>query len=117
MTLIEVLVVMTVLGLVSAVVLPALVVPRNEPAGIGQVVRNARALAIRRAQTLRLSVEGSGRWVLRAEAEAVDSGGIATPAPIELLLSPTGHCRLTSPLPVTWRSWDVSRCRAEEGRR
>ena len=114
MTLLEVLVVMAVLGLVTAVVLPALVVPQTEPAGIGQVVRKTRALAITRAQTLRLTVAEDGRWMVRDDAQAIDSGAIATPGRIELWFSPAGHCRLATALPAAWDGWDVTRCRATE---
>lgn len=114
MTLLEVLVVMAVLGLVTAVVLPALVVPPTEPAGIGQVVRRARGLAIARAQTLRLTVAPDGRWVVRDDAFAIDSGAITAPGRIELWFSPAGHCRLASALPASWTAWDVTRCHATE---
>jgi hypothetical protein len=114
MTLFEVLVVMAVLGLVTAVVLPALVVPQTEPAGIGHVVRKARTLAIARAQTLRLTVADDGRWVVRDDAQPIDSGAIATPGRLELWFSPAGHCRLATALPTAWGGWDVTRCRATE---
>ncbi|MBK8247728.1 MAG: hypothetical protein IPK85_10075 [Gemmatimonadetes bacterium] len=114
MTLLEVLVVLAVLGLVTAVVLPSLVVPETEPTGIGQVVRRTRALAITRAQTLRLNVTSDGRWVVRDEALAIDSGAIATPGQLELWFSPGGRCRLATALPAAWAAWDVTRCRATE---
>lgn len=115
MTLIEIVVAMSMLGLVAAVVLPSLVVPPTEPASIGQVVRNARGRAIARAQPLVLDVAASGRWQLRTEGgAAVDSGAIASAFAVAFNLSPAGHCRIATPMPAQWQSWDVARCTAVE---
>lgn len=115
MTLIEIVVAMSVLGLVAAVVLPSLVVPPAEPVSIGHVVRSARGHAIARAQPLVLDVAASGRWQLRTEGgAAVDSGAIDAAFAVAFRLSPAGHCRVATPMPSAWQSWDVARCTAVE---
>lgn len=117
MTLIEIVVAMSMLGLVAAVVLPSFVLPPTEPASIGQVVRNARGRAIARSQPLVLDVAASGHWHLRTDGGvSVDSGAIPTADAVAINLSPAGHCRVVTPLPAHWLSWDVARCAAVERR-
>jgi prepilin-type N-terminal cleavage/methylation domain-containing protein len=115
MTLIEVVVALAVVGVVAAITVPSLVVPSLEPAGVGQVVRNARVIAIARAQTVRLSVGTTGAWEVSAGSGESLASGITPGVPtIGMTFSPSGSCVLTSPLPSGWASWDAARCRAEE---
>jgi len=100
MTLVELLVVLVLLGLGAAIVAPALLPSRPEEEPFATLLRDARRLAMRRSESLRLAVEPEGAW------EIQPSGG-PDPAPLAagrladfsgpgftLLFSPLGTCGL-----------------------
>lgn len=99
-TLVELVVVLVVLGLTSALVAPALIFP--EPAdsdpwspALGAAVEAAAS----REQVVRLVVEDDGRWWLAAsgEPDAIAEGSLDVPgAGFVLAVSPLGSC---GPLP------------------
>ncbi len=112
MTLMEVVVVLVILGISTALVTPALLPVRTPDATLDDVIAGARATAIARAQRLQLTVGVTGSWSLGAPGgEVVASGSLATTGgqPLRLELSPLGTCVARSGLPV---SWDAARCRA-----
>lgn len=112
MTLMEVVVVLVILGISTALVTPALLPVRAPDATLDDVIAGARATAIARAQRLQLTVGVTGSWSLGAPGgEVVASGSLATTGgqPLRLELSPLGTCVARSGLPV---SWDAARCRA-----
>ena len=97
-TLIEVLVVLVVMGLAAALVAPALLPRRSDPAAVVTLVRHARAAAIRRAEAISLRIEASGAWRMDGAA-SIQAGAIATgrlpsppPAAVTLVFSPLGSC-------------------------
>jgi prepilin-type N-terminal cleavage/methylation domain-containing protein len=114
-TLLELAVVLVLLGVMAAVVLPPLVTPAPRTATLSDVVRAARAAALARAQTLQLTVTGSGRWHLHALAPAdgdtVAAGVLADAPPLQLQLTPLGACLLTAPVPPALAHWDAAACR------
>ena len=96
-TLIEVLVVLVVMGLAAALVAPALLPRRSDPAAVVTLVRHARAAAIRRAEAISLRIE-AGAWRMDGAA-SLQAGAIATgrlpsppPAAVTLVFSPLGSC-------------------------
>ena len=99
-TLVELVVVLVVLGLTSALVAPALIFP--EPAAsdpwspaLGAAVEAAAS----REQTVRLVVQEDGRWWLDAagESDPIAEGSLgASGAAFALAVSPLGSC---GPLP------------------
>ena len=99
-TLVELVVVLVVLGLTSALVAPALIFP--EPAASdpwSPALAAAVEAAASREQTVRLVVERDGRWWLAAsgELDPVGEGSLDVSAPpFVLAVSPLGSC---GPLP------------------
>lgn len=99
-TLLEVVVVLIVLGLATALVAPALAPPDRGPAAtLQRVVDHTRSVAARRGETLVLDVSESGRWSVRGTASvgeaALESGALAEAAPgaeFSLRISPFGSC-------------------------
>ena len=97
-TLIEVIVVLVLMALAAALVAPAFVAPRDRGAAITRIIGEVRALAIRRAEAMELSIEPSGAWRVDGVATA-QTGPLATgtisPAPavaLVLVFSPLGSC-------------------------
>ncbi|MEO6055408.1 MAG: prepilin-type N-terminal cleavage/methylation domain-containing protein [Gemmatimonadales bacterium] len=100
-TLLEVVVVLILLGIASAVVAPSLLVrpsPASAEAMMQALVRNAREAAIRRGEMVRLTVHRSGEWQATAGTpptrELLMSGRLTRPPvlPADLLFSPLGTC-------------------------
>jgi Tfp pilus assembly protein FimT len=97
-TLLEVMVVLILLTLASAVVVPSLLtrVP-NDSNSLQRVVANAREAAVRRGELVRLSIDRSGAWQATAGTLPVTdilmSGRLSdTRGSVELLFSPLGTC-------------------------
>ncbi len=120
-TLLELLVVITLIGLAAALGAPALRRERPDPTTDAQrVVAFARAAAVRRGETLVLETARSGVWTLvvaRGDSQPLRRGTIAAPAalPARLLVSPLGSC-----LPDGERAdaaWDPAACRVAAGTR
>ena len=97
-TLIEVIVVLVLMALATALVAPALVTPRDHTAAITDVIGHGRALAIRRAEAVELRVAPSGAWrldgIASSEAGPLATGTMTAPpaAAITLVFSPLGAC-------------------------
>lgn len=100
-TLLEVMVVLVLLGLASALVTPAFLQPSSQQKDeLQQVIDAARRLAIRNASTVTLSFTADGRWTAEesnGRALADMSGGTldrGNTVPVRLLVSPLGGCSL-----------------------
>ena len=114
-TMLELLVVLTILALSAAVVLPALVPPARESrAGWETAVANARRTAIRRGERVRFRLDRDGVWaVVATDATVVDSGRVVvkptdTLPTLDVTIDPLGSC-----LPTHMRdeaTFDVLRC-------
>jgi prepilin-type N-terminal cleavage/methylation domain-containing protein len=112
-TLLELLVVLTLLGLAAALAAPAFLTP-GPPAGeqgaaLGAPLRAARDNAIRRAETLYLTVSATGRW--RLDTPSDTAAPLATGAardyagpPITVVVSPLGTCGLDAASAAAGRS-------------
>lgn len=112
-TLVEVVVVLVIIGVVSALSLPALLVPRPTPVDVGHVVRVARDAAILRAQPLDLAVTPTGAWRIEtSRGDVVTEGRLDDPIAdsLRVAVGATGTCMLVTPLPSTWSAWDAARC-------
>jgi len=98
-TLVEMLVVLTLLGLAAALVAPAILPARHTDASqFAALVAASRDAALRRAEVMWLRVERSGTWRLDGDASAAQ-GAVATgrldvaPAGgFTLVISPLGSC-------------------------
>ncbi len=98
-TLVELLVVLTLLGMAAALVGPALIArPPDEESATRRVVRGARELSARRGEAIRLRIDGGGAW--RVEGTVTPSEGPLAAghieayegAPFTLIVSPLGTC-------------------------
>lgn len=68
LTLIEVMIVIAILGIMVAIVYPIIFRPKPTPAATEMtVVEHAKALAIARAETVRVSIERDGTWQIVSE--------------------------------------------------
>ncbi len=97
MTLIEIVVVLVVLGVTLALVAPTVVSrPPSPETALQEVVESARRLALRRAETLTLSLETGGRWVLEGRGDRLETGVVegSGTGPLRLHISPLGACTL-----------------------
>ena len=114
-TLLVLLVVLVLLGLAAAAVSPALRAPRSVDADpLAATVARARALAVRRAEALRLEIDGDGRWRLSARDSVLQVGTLPTAhgATLRLAISPTGLCVPEADEAVTpsAHGWDAGAC-------
>ena len=95
-TLLELLVVLTLMGVASALVVPALARRALQADGADvTIVVAARRTAIGRAEPLRLRLFADGAWTLTAQRDGavVDSGHVRDSLPAEdLLLDALGGC-------------------------
>lgn len=122
-TLLELLVVLALVAVVSAIVGPSVVGRPPREVTLNDAVRAARSAAIARSQVLVLHVAADGRFSLRAlppaDTLAVLEGQLRgdpvmrdTPA-LRLQLSPHGACVPLHPVPAQLQGWDAARCRSE----
>ena len=115
-TLLELLVVLLLLGLAVALTLPRLSIPSRAAEGDprARTVAMARALAVRRAEALRLEVDADGRWRLLARDSVLQGGALpGGGARLRLVLSPLGVCvpEPSDDAPVPGGpTWDVAAC-------
>ncbi len=115
-TLVELLVALSLMGVVAALVLPSFSRPHDEGTPIGDVVRAARGAAIARAQLLSLTVKANGSWSVHPlppdDSLTILGGQLDRPttAPFQLQLTPLGACLATTPLPADFRGWDAAGC-------
>jgi prepilin-type N-terminal cleavage/methylation domain-containing protein len=115
-TLLELLVVLVLLGLSTAVVLPAFRLPA--PAAVESPLARARTLAVRRGEALRLELRGEGRWQLTAAADTaptvlLDGDGMdphVLGGAQSVLVTALGTCLPEGPSPVDGAAWDPVRC-------
>lgn len=105
---------LVLLGLVAALTAPRLLPPRADADGdpMARTVATSRALALRRAEALRLEVDRDGRWRLVARDSVLRRGAMpaSTATPLRLGISPLGVC---VPEPVDDApapAWDAATC-------
>lgn len=100
MTLVEIVVVLVLLGLASALAAPAFLPPRPAPgAALQDAIDDARLAAVRRAGAVTLALGADGRWVVEGDAGPAGpllAGALPAPpaAPLRLRISPLGACTL-----------------------
>ncbi len=104
---------LVLLGLAAALAAPRLLPPRTAEAGdpLARTVAAGRALALRRAEALRLEVDADGRWRLIARDSVLQGGLLPAPAAtLRLGISPLGVC-VPEPVddPAT-PAWDAAAC-------
>jgi prepilin-type N-terminal cleavage/methylation domain-containing protein len=99
-SLVEVIVVLALLALATALVAPALIVPEEaQDSALSSIVDGVQELAIRRGETLRLQLTTEGSWHVEAGASGSGSvlaegrleGALQVP-PFTLVASPIGTC-------------------------
>jgi prepilin-type N-terminal cleavage/methylation domain-containing protein len=97
-TLIELLVVLVIMGLASAIVLPALLRARSSDRPLQAVIESARDAAAQRGEMIYLRIEPTGAWHMEGGGSPLESdsaGGHIAPlaaVPLTLLISPSGSC-------------------------
>jgi prepilin-type N-terminal cleavage/methylation domain-containing protein len=97
-TLIEILVVLTVMGLGAALAAPAFIPRGNEEGAMQALTDRAREIAIRREESMSLHVESSGAWRIDGQASEtappLATGHLPRPLAhsITLIFSPLGTC-------------------------
>lgn len=122
LTLVEVVVALAIVTVAGALLLLRWVTRQEaqrveNAAAMAWVVDSARALAMRRGESLRLRVYADGLWsvVTPSVAEPVAAGTIAAPpAPIDLAIDPRGACRATAgtvPRDALRAAFIAGRCR------
>ena len=114
-TLLELLVVLVLLGLSAAFVLPTLRLPAPATGGATAVAR-ARAVAVRRGESVRLLVDAAGAWTVRATADTLGTillAGISTAGHAHsVVISALGTCLPEGAAAVGTPAWDPVRCAA-----
>jgi len=117
-TLLEVIVVLIIVGLGSALVTPAFLDrPSEEKDELQTVIDAARHLAIQNASTVTLSFTADGRWTAEesnGRGLADMSGGTLTGGgtlPVRLLVSPLGGCALEAADAEPRLTFDPVHCR------
>ena len=109
--------VLVLLGLAATFVLPSLRLPART-AGRGSALERARATAIRRGESVRLTIDASGGWAVRATADTSGSillSGIAAETPDggavhSIVITALGACLPEGGAVVGTRAWDPARC-------
>ncbi|HJU73229.1 MAG TPA: prepilin-type N-terminal cleavage/methylation domain-containing protein [Gemmatimonadaceae bacterium] len=100
LTLIEVLIVIAILAIIASIVVPFFVRQPPSPSAPSEdsLVDHAKALAIARAEPMRLTIDGEGQWQITSEV-TTDSGPVAqgrlaeAPArPLDLRITELGTC-------------------------
>ena len=111
-TLLELLVVLLLLGLAVALTLPRISLPRAADEGdpLARTVAMGRALALRRAEALRLEVDADGRWRLLARDSVLQRGVVPAAAPLRLGISPLGVCVPEPGDDGDAPAWDAGTC-------
>jgi prepilin-type N-terminal cleavage/methylation domain-containing protein len=110
-TLIELVVVLTMLGIAAALALPAFQLA-DEPSSPEHARSRARLLALTRGETVALEQYADGRWSVFSDrdGESLADGQTDAPAaPLRLRITPLGTC---FPAPGGGGSWDAVDCRA-----
>jgi len=115
-TLLELLVVLVLLGLAAAVILPSIRFPSRT--GEGAPIARARAVAVRRGESVRLTVGETGVWSVVATADTAGVILLAGPgdrpsgpgAARSVVISALGLCMPEGPAAVGTPPWDPARC-------
>ena len=104
---------LVLLGLTAAFVLPSLRLPSRTADAETALVR-ARAIAVRRGESVRLQADAGGAWTVRATADTTGAillagsgdAGIVHP----VVISALGTCLPEGTVAVGVRAWDPVRC-------
>lgn len=99
-TLVEILVVLILMGIMTGLVLPSIITPResDDPASqMRELIRSASAAAVKRGEVVQLSLASTGEWELVGIASSppdeIASGRLkSSGAAMMLLFSPLGTC-------------------------
>ena len=97
-TLVEVLVVLILMGLVAALVAPALIPHRHEGSALAALIESARDAAARRGETVYLTIMPTGEWRMEGGATPLEgtlARGRVQPSlavAVTLVVSPIGSC-------------------------
>jgi prepilin-type N-terminal cleavage/methylation domain-containing protein len=117
-TLLEIIVVLILLAMATAVVGPSLFYSKPVTSQLPSVLATAREVGIKRGETVRLRIDVTGAWQLTADATAQEdlllSGRITDPmgSPVDLVISPLGTCGHSSgsSLPPGFPPLDALNC-------
>ena len=97
-TLIEMLVVLILMGLATALVVPVLLPPSRHDSALNALLASAREVAARRGEVVSLHIDATGQWRMVAAANPL-GGTFATGSvqpflttPVTLIVSPLGSC-------------------------
>ncbi len=109
--------VLVLLGLAAAFVLPTLRLPASSP-GAASALERARTAAIRRGESVRLSVAATGEWTVSATADTTGTillsgtGADATGAGVahSMVISALGSCLPEGRVASGTLAWDPTRC-------
>ncbi len=116
-TLLELLIVLTLMGVAAALVAPALVRPTAEPVSAGrEIVNRARLQAVRRGEPLRVAMWANGAWVLSTQRDGavVDSGHVRDALPrADILMDALGSCVPAEAREA--RAFDLLSCSTADG--
>ncbi|WP_411280580.1 prepilin-type N-terminal cleavage/methylation domain-containing protein [Gemmatimonas sp.] len=116
LTLLELLVVLVILAITTAIVPLAWRSPRAaEGSALDGLTQTARREAIRRGEELRLRVDADGSWVLAARdgTDIIETGHSAAPdEPVSIRVDALGTCRPGSDIAGSGVSFDMLRCRS-----
>jgi prepilin-type N-terminal cleavage/methylation domain-containing protein len=99
-TLIELVVVIVIIGLASAIVLPALLRMQVGDRPLQSVIQNARGVAAARGEIVYLRIEPTGAWHLEVAGSTLSDDGASgrmaplAGVPLTILVSPAGSCAL-----------------------
>jgi len=99
-TLLEVMVVLAIVALATAIVLPAMRRPVDREAPLQRVIDGARDAAAHRGEIIYLRIEPTGAWRMEGGGSPLETDsavGRITPLatiPITLIVSPAGSCAL-----------------------
>lgn len=116
-TLLELLVVLVLLGMAAALVVPSIRFAVRDTAGTS--LERARAVAVRRGQSVRMTVSETGAWSVAATADTAGvillsgTGDQASGSGVarSVVISALGLCMPEGPVVVGTPPWDPARCR------
>jgi len=115
-TLLELLVVLVLLGLSAAVILPSIRLPFRSAER--SPIERARAVAVRRGESVRLTIGDTGVWSVAGTADTAGvillagTGGLASGAGAarSVVISALGLCMPEGPAARGTPPWDPARC-------
>jgi hypothetical protein len=107
--------VLVLIGIAFSLAAPSFLPPRDEPGNAVQdLIDSARRMAVRRAETVKLTIHANGDWVIEAGSAAPQTGRLARHPGFStrLHVSSLGGCALDSGAPSEMRV-DPVRCRVQ----